>query len=249
MEDWEKVLEAIKSFIIGAVSDSGAKGLVVGVSGGVDSACVLNLCQRAVGSKNVMGIVLPEANITPDEDVEDAVQLCRSLGVSYKVIKINSIVESFLEVLETGSGIALANLRPRIRMAVLYYHANTYNRLVAGTGNKTELMVGYFTKYGDGGVDILPIGDLFKTEVLEFAGYLGVPEEIIEKKPSAGLWKGQTDEEEIGLPYSDLDRILQDMDKGEERDDSKSRLVQELVKMSGHKRRMPPIASVRQFLE
>jgi len=250
MKDWGAILKAIESFVKNAVDDSGAVGAVIGVSGGIDSACVLSICQRAIGSENVMGIIMPEEDITPVEDIEDAFQLCKSLGVDYKVVKINAMVESFTEILGNGNDtdIARANLRPRIRMTILYYHANAYNRLVVGTGNKTELTVGYFTKYGDGGVDILPIGDLFKTEIFDFARYLGIPKKIIEKKPSAGLWKGQTDEEEIGITYSELDKILKAIENGEKEGDKNFRLVWELVKKSDHKRQMPPIAQLRQFL-
>jgi NAD+ synthase len=122
------------------------------------------------------------------------------------------------------------------------------NRLVAGTGNKSELMIGYFTKYGDGGVDFLPIGDLYKTEVFELARYLGVPERIITKKPTAGLWIGQTDEDEIGMTYAELDEILKAMERGERRSDDRFRKVEMLMKASEHKRQMPPVATVRDLL-
>jgi NAD+ synthase len=135
--------------------------------------------------------------------------------------------------------LALANVKPRLRMTSLYYLANRYNGLVVGTGNKTELAIGYFTKYGDGGVDVLPLGDLDKTAVRGLARVLGVPEPVINKAPSAGLWEGQTDEEEIGITYDDLDRVLAtvaDEDHGQAIDPTTKDRVSAMVAASEHKR-------------
>ena len=247
--EWEKVTDTICNFIERYIKESNADGVVVGLSGGVDSSTVAFLCVRALGKERVLGLVMPEVGITAEEDIRDAIDIAERLGIEYKTVEINEIVNLFKEKLGEGGKLAEANLKPRIRMIINYYHANRMNRLVAGTGNKSELMIGYFTKYGDGGVDFLPIGDLYKTEVLEIARYLGVPEKIIRKKPTAGLWIGQTDEDEIGMSYTELDKILEAIEKGEKRDDEKFERVRYLIRISKHKREMPPVAKVRELLE
>ncbi len=246
---WDKVVERIEEFIRRKVDEANAEGVVVAVSGGVDSATVAFLCKRALGSERVFGLILPESGVTSQQDVEDAIEVAKMLGIEYKIIDIADIVKSFLEKVGEGDRMAVANLKPRIRMTINYYHANSMNRLVAGTGNKSELMVGYFTKYGDGGVDFLPIGDLYKTEVFELARYLGVPEKIITKKPSAGLWVGQTDEDEMGISYAELDEILKAIERGEKRDDEKFRKVERMVVASRHKREPPEVLKLRDLLD
>jgi len=256
-EVWERVVERIVDFIKSCMSSSGARGVVLGISGGVDSAATAFLCVRALGSERVLGLIMPERGVTKDEDVEDALNVCKILGIKHRIIDISPIVRVFLENLEEGTKIAEANLRPRIRMAINYFHANTLNYLVAGTGNRSEIMVGYFTKYGDGGADFFPIGDLYKTEVWELANFLGVPERIIEKTPSAGLWAGQTDEEELGMSYAKLDTILKAVEKGHKPEEIPEkfgvsvedvRRVLKLVEKSRHKREMPPVAAVRDLI-
>ncbi len=255
---WDKVAERIEEFIKKKVEESNADGVVVAVSGGVDSATVAFLCARSLGSDKVLGLILPERGVTPEEDVTDAIEVCKILDIEYKVIEINEIYDVIMKKVNGRESLASANVKPRIRMIINYYHANLMNRLVAGTGNKSELRVGYFTKYGDGGVDILPIGDLYKTEVWELARYLGVPERIIKKKPSARLWRGQTDEDEIGISYVKLDTILKAIDSGIEIEkvyeipgvsrEEVERVI-EMVEKSRHKREMPEIAPVRGLLE
>jgi len=255
---WERASERIQDFIRKRVELANAEGVVVGVSGGVDSATVAFLCVKALGSEGVFATIMPEKGVTPEEDVEHAEKVCRMLGVDYRVIEINPFVEPFRKSFGEDCLIAFANTKPRIRMAINYYFANSMNRLVAGTGNKSELKMGYFTKYGDGGVDFLPIGDLYKTEVFGLARFLGVPEEIIKKKPSARLWKGQTDEGEMGISYHDLDRILRGIEMGlspedisikEGLDISDIEKVIRAVEASRHKRELAPIAPVRALLE
>ncbi len=246
--DWERVVEEICKFIKEYVDKSNANGVIIGLSGGIDSSTVAFLCKRALGEKKVLGLIMPEKGVTREEDVEDALSIADILGIEFKIIEINEILDALKRKLGEGNKIAEANLKPRIRMTINYYFANNMNRLVAGTGNKSELMIGYFTKYGDGGVDFLPIGDLYKTEVFKLAEYIGVPERIIKKKPTAGLWVNQTDEDEIGMSYEELDEILKAIEKGQRRCDDKFKRVEILVKNSKHKREMPPIARVRHLL-
>lgn len=246
--EWDKVVDRIVSFIKDFVKSSGSDGVVIGLSGGVDSSTVAFLCVKALGSEHVFGLIMPERGVTPEEDVRDAINVAKILKIDYKIIEINEIIQSFINSVGRGNRIAEANLKPRVRMIINYFYANNMNRVVAGTGNKSELMVGYFTKYGDGGVDFLPIGDLYKTEVFQFASYLGVPKNIIEKKPSAGLWVGQTDEGELGITYAELDEILKAIERGESKDDDKFRKVLKMVDSSRHKREVPPIVSLRDLL-
>jgi len=255
---WEKVVDRIVNFIRDYVKSSKVEGVVVGISGGVDSATTAFLCVRAIGNERVLGLIMPEKGVTREEDIEDALEVCKILGIKYKYVEINPMVEAFLNNLEDGTDIAKANVRPRIRMIINYFYANSLNYLVAGTGNKSELMTGYYTKYGDGGVDFLPIGDLYKTEVWELAKFLGVPERIVKKTPSAGLWVGQTDEGEMGITYVKLDTILKALEMGYKPEEipkkfdvseDEVRRVLEMVEKSRHKREMPPIVKVRDLIQ
>ncbi len=238
-----RIAEKIEEFIKRKVREANANGVVIGLSGGIDSTTTAFLCMRALGKERVLGVIMPEKGVTPEEDVEDAIEVCRILGIRYKTVEIGEIFNAFIRVLGKSEKISEGNLKARIRMCILYYFANSLNYLVAGTGNKTELMLGYFTKYGDGGVDFLPIGGLYKTEVRELAKFLGVPEKIISKSPSAGLWKGQKDEEELGMNYEEIDRILKAIERGEEIDTNTEpvKRVCEMIEKNKHKRMLPEI--------
>ena len=210
------------------------------MSGGVDSAVVAALCKRAVGP-STLAVVMP-CHSDPD-DRECAVRLAKHMELDLLEISLDSVFDALVDILPEGNDLARANLKPRLRMITLYFVANTRNYLVAGTGNKSEAMVGYFTKYGDGGVDLLPIGSLLKKEVVQVARHLGVPDDIICRPPSAGLWPGQTDEEELGLSYADLDSALEAMEAGRE-PKAPSDVVQKIRRMmvaSEHKRRPPEV--------
>lgn len=208
--DYDYVTRRITDFIRSYVRDSGATGAVIGLSGGVDSSVTAYLLVKALGRDNVIGLILPYKT-TPPEDIRDAKYVAEALGIKYYYIDIGRIRSSFAESIpefDESDRIAAGNLLPRIRMTLLYYFANKFNKVVAGTGDKSELLIGYFTKYGDGGVDILPIGDLYKTQVRYLGRYLGLPDSIAFKPSSPRLWEGQTAEGELGLRYEDIDVIL-----------------------------------------
>jgi len=249
----------ILSFLRHHLADSGAQGLVLGMSGGVDSSLVAALCVRAVGPDKVVGVWAGEG-AAEGADFSDAKEWAESLGIDLRVWDIAPLVAEFQRSLRVKGEerVALGNIKARVRMVLLYYIANTEGRLVVGTGNKSELATAYFTLFGDGGADFLPIGDLYKTEVREMAAFLGVPKRIIEKVPTAGLWAGQTDEGELGIPYGDLDRVLLGIElhfSPEEIADqtglplTKVRHVEDLVARGVHKRKTPliPKIGVRTF--
>ncbi len=209
----DRILRQLKRFIKARVQSANARGAVVALSGGIDSSVVAALAHDVVNTK---ALILPEKGVTSEQDVLDATSIAKSYNLSFTIIEINDLVNCFKESAKSilpaqtlnRLSIAEANLKPRIRMTLDYVASNADRRLVLGTGNRTELLTGYFTKYGDGGVDTLPIGGLYKTQVFQLARHLNIPQRIISKAPSAGLWIGQTDEEELGLSYSLLDQIL-----------------------------------------
>lgn len=202
-------VERCTAWLNSVVSEAGAKGTISGLSGGIDSAVVAVLAREAGLSHRCLFLDVESGK----EDYEDALEVARRFAIPLEKIDLTEVFLNLKQVFKNGSKLATANIKPRLRMIALYYYANLEHRLVLGTGNKTELMVGYFTKYGDGGVDLLPIGSLYKTQVRELAAYLGIPERIITKPPSAGLWQGQTDEGELGLSYEELDRILKAVER------------------------------------
>jgi NAD+ synthase len=172
--------------------------------------------------------------------------VARKLGIRTELIDLSAMYDRLLKVLPAAGALALANLKPRLRMLVLYYFANKLNYLVCGTGNKSELMVGYFTKHGDGATDILPIGGLLKKDVRRLAQSLGIPRQIITKPPTAGLWQGQTDEGEMGITYRELDDILGRLEKRKKQIAPRNKLVQvkAMIKKSAHKRQGPKICHI-----
>jgi len=205
--NFEQIARSIEEFIERKVSEAGASGVVLGLSGGLDSSTAAYLAVRALGKDSVLGLLLPDSRITPTIDVEDAKVVAAALGIETIYIDISSIHRAYMEYLKPHR-LAEGNLRARIRMCILYYYANSLNRLVLGTGDRSEALIGYFTKYGDGGADIQPLAGLYKTQVRALAAYLGVPKQIVTKRSSPRLWAGQEAEEELGLSYEDIDRIL-----------------------------------------
>ena len=214
-------------------------GIVVGLSGGVDSAVVSVLCRKAVGTKNILCLILPCQS--QKTDITDAKKVAKKFELKTETIDLTKIYENLIGVLPVANKLTQANLKPRLRMLTLYYFANKLNYIVEGTGNKSELSIGYFTKYGDGGVDILPIGDLYKSEVRGLAKYLKVPEEIITKPPTAGLWTGQTDEGEIGMTYDELEYSLKN--KKPAKNKRQAQKLKNLTAAAKHKLALPEIFS------
>ncbi len=209
--DYEYAIKRIKQFIKDFLRKTRVNGYVMGLSGGVDSSTVLCLAVEAVGAGKVQVLIMPDSKVTPKNDVEDAVNLARELKVDYTVIDIGEILKAYRNTLpffNEQHNIATGNLRARIRMSILYYYANLHRLAVLGTGDKSEILLGYYTKYGDGGVDLLPIGDVYKTQVRKMALLLGVPERIALKPSSPRLWPGQMAEEELGVTYEEVDAIL-----------------------------------------
>ena len=206
--DLEKTKSDIIEFIKAKVDESHTDGVVVGLSGGIDSTLIAYLACEALGKDNVFGIVMPSAT-TPAEDTIHGIRIAEHLGIDHKEIAIDGILNEYLSLTQIEeNNLAIGNLKARIRMSIIYYYANAKNYLVSGTGNKSEILIGYFTKHGDGACDMEPIGDLYKSEVYEMSKMLNIKSEIIEKPPRAGLWNNQTDEDEIGMGYDLLDQIL-----------------------------------------
>jgi len=209
--DMERIADKLVLWIKEQVLAAGSKGVVVGMSGGLDSSVTAVLCRRAF-PQNMLGVIMP-CYSSPEDD-QHARAVASKFSIPIKEVVLDTVFDALLKVLPSGeiepgaSRIAEVNIKPRLRMLVLYYLANQLNYLVAGASNRSELSVGYFTKYGDGGVDILPLGSLVKRQVRELADFLGIPQPIIDKLPSAGLWSGQTDEDELGFSYEELDRYL-----------------------------------------
>lgn len=225
------------------------------MSGGIDSALTAYLTVEALGKENVLGLLLPEKGISTKQDIDDALEVSKILCIEHKIIDISPVLSSFSSVIpsfDRKARISNGNLKARIRMCILYYHANLMDRIVVGTGNKTELLLGYFTKYGDGGVDIEPIGYLYKTQVRGLSGFMGIPARLIEKTPTAGLWPGQTDEDDLGASYETTDRILallidEKKEISEIRSNFPPGIVDKLaarVLSSAHKRICPPCIEI-----
>ncbi len=247
------VPNTIVNFIKLEVQKRKSQGIVVGLSGGVDSSLVGLLAVKALGSKRVFALMLPDSSVTPRADTADAIKLAKSLKIKYKVIDLKKIKKELVRKLPKNK-MAVANLLVRLRMSVLYYYATLKHSLVLGTGDKSEIMLGYYTKYGDGGVDLFPIGDLYKSEVRTLAQYLEIPIKIINKTSSARLWKGQTAEKELGINYEEIDKILQLLEHKKSKpnllsttDISKTKIlkIKLLIDKNQHKQDMPIVCKLK----
>ena len=242
----------LKEFIKTYVENSGSTTVVLGLSGGVDSAVSAALCKDALGVNNVQCVFLPDET-TSSLDHEHVNLFVKTFHVRCKEIEISPFVESFHCALKQKKKMTLANIKPRVRMILLYEYANETQSLVCGASNKSEILIGYFTKYGDGGVDFQPLGDLHKMQVYQLAKHLKIPDPIIRKPPTAGLWIGQTDEKELRMSYQTLDQILYglelkfDIDEIQKIANVSKAQVERIRNMrikSQHKRRTPLIPKI-----
>ncbi|MBA7609536.1 NH(3)-dependent NAD(+) synthetase [subsurface metagenome] len=236
----EALAEKLTSWIRDEITARGSLGAVLGMSGGVDSSVVAVLCKRAF-PENTMGVMMP-CHSNPD-DKAHAQAVADKFDIPTVEVVLDSIYEAFLKKLPEFKDnpelkhLARANLKPRLRMVALYYITNQLRYMVVGSSNRSEVAIGYFTKYGDGGVDIMPLGNLVKEQVKELARFLGIPQPIIDKPPSAGLWDGQTDESEMGISYEALDSFIL---TGEASDEVRKK-IEKMMAGSAHKRSLPPI--------
>ena len=240
---------AIVEWMRGQVSAGGARGIALGLSGGIDSAVVMGLAARAAPG-HAIGVIMP-CHSDPSDEAHAAL-VASHFGAKTVRVDLAPTYDRLVGDLHSALGwlerfpsapagrasLPLANVKPRLRMTTLYFVANTLNYLVAGTGNRCELAIGYFTKYGDGGVDMLPIGRLLKSEIRRIAQELGVPEEVIDKPPSAGLWPGQTDEGEMGFTYEELESYLTSGVGAVA--PTVAAAIERLARASEHKRALPP---------
>ena len=250
--DYSKTTKVIVRFIRKVVTNASAKGAVVGLSGGVDSSVVGALCVRALGKKRVIGILMPVSH-TPKKDVEDAKSLSKDWGIRTYEVRIDKVFSAFSDgmPLKERNRVADANVKARIRMVINYYFANSLGMLVAGTGDKSEDIIGYFTKYGDGGVDFLPIAHLYKTQVRQLGAHLGLPSRVTAKPASPQLWPGHKATDEIPIEYERLDLVLYGLFDAKLRPAEVSKrtgvnleVIKDVLrkhKGSGHKRAYPPM--------
>jgi len=238
--DAERLAEKLVLWIKDRVSAAGCKGVVVGMSGGLDSSVLAVLCYRAF-TQSMLGVLMP--CYSSREDEVHALAVASKFSIPTKKVFLDNVFDTLLEALPGDIGnpganqLAIANLKVRLRMLTLYYLANQLEYMVVGSSNRSELAVGYFTKYGDGGVDILPLGNLVKGQIRELASFLEIPQEIINKPPSAGLWPGQTDEVDLGFSYDELDRYL----VAGEASDEVSKKIESRMIAGDHKRLPPPL--------
>ncbi len=241
--DTKLLTQKLVSWIEAKVLAAGSKGVVLGLSGGLDSSVLAVLCHQAF-PQSTLGVIMPCGS--SQEDTEHAEAVASQFSIPTKTVVLDSIYDASLQALPDYkaepalSQLARGNLKARLRMLTIYYIANQLKYMVAGSSNRSELAIGYFTKYGDGGVDIMPLGNLVKGQVRELARFLGIPQTIVDKPPSAGLWEGQTDEDEMGFSYEALDRYLMN---GDASDELKNK-IEAMIAASSHKRDIPPVAHV-----
>ena len=237
----KELVDKLVSWIRDTVLAAGCKGVVIGMSGGVDSSVLAVLCHQAF-PQSTLGIFIPCYN--SQTEVEHARAVASQFSIPTRMVKLDSVFDALLKALPDDKAgfvitrITKGNLKARLRMLTLYYFANQFNYMVAGSSNRSELSIGYFTKYGDGGVDIAPLGSLVKGQIREIACFLDIPQQIIDKPPSADLWEGQTDEDELGFSYEELDHYLI---TGKASDELKKK-IESMIANNYHKRQPPPVA-------
>lgn len=248
--DCEKIVQNIDKFIKNKIENAKAKGVVLGLSGGIDSALIATLCKKAL-NENVFALLMP-TKFSNQENLNDALMLCKELKLEYKIIEIQNILDAFLDKSKNIDKIRIGNFAARIRMSLLYDYSALKNALVVGTSNKSELLLGYGTIYGDLACAFNPIGDLYKSEIYELAKYLNLHENFIKKAPSADLWENQSDEKDLGFTYNKIDqglKALEDNDKKilEKLDQNLLNMLNLRLKNNAFKRTMPEILNLRAF--
>ena len=248
------IANCIIEFIRLEVSRAQSHGVVLGLSGGVDSSVAVSLATKALGNQRVIGLILPDKKVSEQKDIRDAVDIAKLLNIKYQIIDITEIKQKYIDLLPVEK-IPLGNLTARIRMTLLYYYANLYNKLVLGTSDKSEMMIGYFTKFGDGASDLLPLADVYKTQVRKLGTYLNVPQTILLKKSTPSLWRNQTAENEIGMEYEKIDNILKYIEENNSSISNKDlvkkglnkkdvEFIQNLVLKNIHKKKLPKICYI-----
>ncbi|MGB9769563.1 MULTISPECIES: NAD+ synthase [Caldisericum] len=205
--NYELTKKFIIKFIEEEVISNNFKHALLGISGGIDSALVAYLAVEALGSENVFGVLLPY-KLSSKNSLDDGLKVVKELGIKHEIIEISDIADCYFEKEKVQDKFRIGNFLARLRMSIIFDKAREFDAIVLGTSNKSEIMLGYTTWYGDMAAGIYPIGDLYKTQVFGLSKYIGIPENILNKKPSADLWPGQTDEEEIGTTYDLIDQIL-----------------------------------------
>jgi len=243
-QNYTTIANRIQNKLKQKIIETNSKGVIFGLSGGIDSAVIAYLCNNSIKEKT-LAIIMPDSKVSPESETSDAIKIVDKLGLNYKLLDINSIHKEFNMVLEPEDK-ALGNLRARIRMNVLYYYANLKNLVVLGSSDKSEFNIGYFTKFGDGAADLLPIVSLYKTQVKGIARHLGIDENIIAKKSSPHLWPNHEAEHEIGAEYEEIDIILyclldlklpiEEIIKVSQINEEKVQKIYQLYKKSKHKR-------------
>jgi len=249
--NWQNVKVQMISFLQKEVSSIGLKNVVVGISGGLDSAIVSALCKEAFGD-NFSGVMMP-SHLSSDASINDAKELCEKFDISYEVVEIAPMVQGYFNNIQNATPLRIGNLSARMRMSVLYDISARDNALVVGTSNKSEILLGYGTLFGDTACAINPIGQLYKSDAFDFAKFLGIPDSIINKKPSADLWEGQSDEEELGFTYKAMDDVLKQLiDNNKTKaellstgvDEKLIDMLEYRVKANAFKSKLPTIAQI-----
>ncbi|MEA2017471.1 MAG: NAD+ synthase [Campylobacterota bacterium] len=249
--DHASIKKQLIKFLKVEVEKIGLSKVVVGISGGLDSAIVAVLCKEAFGD-NMSGVFMP-SHFSSDESIIDAKELCDKFNISYEVVEIAPMVKGYFEHVKDSTPLRIGNLSARMRMSVLYDISARDNSLVVGTSNKSEILLGYGTLFGDTACAINPIGEMYKSDAFEFARFIGVTDAIIDKKPSADLWEGQSDEEELGYSYKVMDDVLKELiDNGKTKeqllsdgtDETLIDMLQYRVKANAFKGKLPTIANI-----
>jgi NAD+ synthase len=250
--NYQDIKDQLINFLKEEVSKIGMEKVVVGISGGLDSAIVSVLCKEAFGD-NIHGVFMP-SHFSSDESILDAKELCEKFDISYEVVEIAPMVKGYFDNVKDATPLRIGNLSARMRMSVLYDISARDSSLVIGTSNKSEILLGYGTLFGDTACAINPIGQLYKSDAFEFARFIGVTDAIIDKKPSADLWEGQSDEEELGYTYKTMDDVLKLMiDENKTKEELlalniKEDLIDMLsyrVKANAFKGKLPTIAQIK----